>query len=88
MPTRRDLFKQAGVRRRTPPSRSRRAPRTRRRRAHARHQVPIETGSIDPRALSSVLSSSIIGLIGEGLAVRESQTVELKPLPGGVVGGA
>jgi len=41
---------------------------------------PSSPETIDPHQLRSVLSGSIIGLMGEGLAVRDPQTMEVKPL--------
>ena len=78
MPTRRDLLKSAaaaaavGV-----------APRAAR--AQARKPVltigfPSTPETIDPHQLRSVLSGSIIGLMGEGLVTRDPQTMEIKPV--------
>ncbi len=41
---------------------------------------PSSPETIDPHQFRSVLSGSIIGLMGEGLAVRDPQTMEVKPL--------
>jgi len=78
MPTRRDLLKSAaaaaavGV-----------APRIARAQAKKPQLVigfPSTPETIDPHQLRSVLSGSIIGLMGEGLVTRDPQTMEIKPL--------
>jgi peptide/nickel transport system substrate-binding protein len=42
--------------------------------------LPSTPETIDPHQFRSVLSGSIIGLMGEGLLTRDPQTMELKPL--------
>jgi len=41
---------------------------------------PSSPETIDPHQLRSVLSGSILGLMGEGLLTRDPQTMEIKPL--------
>ncbi len=41
---------------------------------------PSTPETIDPHQFRSVLSGSIIGLMGEGLLTRDPQTMEIKPL--------
>jgi peptide/nickel transport system substrate-binding protein len=42
--------------------------------------LPSTPETIDPHQLRSVLSGSILGLMGEGLLTRDPQSMELKPL--------
>src|SRR5215207_3889090 len=42
--------------------------------------LPSTPETIDPHQFRSVLSGSIIGMMGEGLLTRDPQTMELKPL--------
>src|SRR5204863_6646978 len=42
--------------------------------------LPSTPETIDPHQFRSVLSGSIIGLMGEGLLTRDPNTMELKPL--------
>ncbi len=42
--------------------------------------LPSTPETIDPHQFRSVLSGSIVGLMGEGLLTRDPQTMELKPL--------
>src|SRR5216683_6065141 len=79
MPTRRDLFKQAGAVAALAALHPVVA------RAQARKPTltvgyPSTPETIDPHQFRSVLSGSIIGLMGEGLLTRDPQTMELKPL--------
>ena len=41
---------------------------------------PSSPETIDPHQLRSVLSGSILGLMGEGLLTRDPQTMNLQPL--------
>lgn len=79
MPTRRDLFKQAGA------AAALAALRPVATAAQARKPTltigfPSTPETIDPHQFRSVLSGSIIGLMGEGLLTRDPQTMEIKPL--------
>src|SRR5216684_6461301 len=79
MPTRRDLFKQAGAVAALAALHPVVA------RAQARKPTltvgyPSTPETIDPHQFRSVLSGSIVGLMGEGLLTRDPQTMELKPL--------
>src|ERR1700754_1638611 len=42
--------------------------------------LPSTPETIDPHQFRSVLSGSIVGLMGEGLLTRDPQTMEIKPL--------
>ncbi len=79
MPTRRDLFKQAGA------AAALAALHPVAARAQAKKPVltigyPSTPETIDPHQFRSVLSGSIINLMGEGLLTRDPQTMEIKPL--------
>ena len=79
MPTRRDLFKQAGA------AAALAALHPVAARAQARKPTltigfPSTPETIDPHQFRSVLSGSIINLMGEGLLTRDPQTMEIKPL--------
>ena len=79
MPTRRELLKSAGA------AAAVAALPTSIARAQARKPtltiaLPSTPETIDPHQFRSVLSGSIIGMMGEGLLTRDSQTMELKPL--------
>src|SRR5712671_3279419 len=79
MPTRRDLFKQAGAVAALAALHPVVA------RAQARKPTltvgyPSTPETIAPHQFRSVLSGSIIGLMGEGLLTRDPQTMEIKPL--------
>ncbi len=79
MHTRREWLKHAGVAAATAALRPRTAL------AQARKPtltiaLPSTPETIDPHQFRSVLTGSIIGLMGEGLLTRDPQTMELKPL--------
>ena len=79
MPTRRELLKSAGA------AAAVAALPTPIARAQARKPtltiaLPSTPETIDPHQFRSVLSGSIIGMMGEGLLTRDPQTMELKPL--------
>ena len=79
MPTRRDLLKSAGaaaVVATLHPS----VARAQSRKGTLTIAYPSTPETIDPHQFRSVLSGSIIGLMGEGLLTRDPQTMELKPL--------
>ena len=79
MPTRRDLFKQAGAAAAlaalTPVTAAAQA-----RKPTLTIGFPSTPETIDPHQFRSVLSGSIINLMGETLFTRDPQTMEIKPL--------
>jgi len=79
MPTRRDLLKQAGAAAAlatlTPLAAAAQA-----RKPTLTIGFPSTPETIDPHQFRSVLSGSIINLMGEGLFTRDPQTMEIKPL--------
>ena len=79
MPTRRDLLKSAGAAAavaalgpRVAGAQGKKPPLT--------IALPSTPETIDPHQFRSVLSGSIVGLMGEGLLTRDPQSMELKPL--------
>src|SRR5437879_12159990 len=79
MPTRRDLLKQAGAAAALAVLHPVAA------RAQARKPTltvgyPSTPETIDPHQFRTVLSGSIIGLMGQGLPTSDPQTLEIKPL--------
>src|SRR5215831_15742776 len=79
MPTRRELLKSAAAAAAVAALAPRTAP------AQAKKPaltiaLPSTPETIDPHQLRSVLSGSVIGLMGEGLITRDPQSMELKPL--------
>src|SRR6476620_8210702 len=78
MPTRRDLLKSAAAA--VALGAAPRAARAQGRKPALTIGFPSTPETIDPHQLRSVLSGSIIGLMGEGLITRDPQTMELKPL--------
>jgi len=79
MPSRRDLLKTAGAAAAVAALNSRIA-RAQARKPSLTIALPSTPETIDPHQFRSVLSGSIIGLMGEGLLTRDPQTMELKPL--------
>src|SRR3977135_426449 len=79
MPTRRDLFKQAGAAAALAALHPV-APRAQARKPALPIGYPSTPETIDPHQFRSVLSGSIIGLMGETLFTRDPQTMEIKPL--------
>ena len=79
MPTRRDLLKQTGAAAAlatlTPLAAAAQA-----RKPTLTIGFPSTPETIDPHQFRSVLSGSIINLMGEGLFTRDPQTMEIKPL--------
>lgn len=78
MPTRRDLLKQAGAA--ALAAMAPRAARAQGRKPALTVALPSTPETIDPHQFRSVLSGSIIGLMGEGLLTRDPYTMELRPL--------
>jgi peptide/nickel transport system substrate-binding protein len=79
MQTRRDLLKHAGAAAALA-TLAPRAARAQGRKPALTIALPSAPETIDPHQFRSVLSGSIIGLMGEGLATRDPYTMELKPL--------
>src|SRR5258706_14762913 len=79
MPTRRDLFKQAGAAAAlaalTPVAATAQS-----RKPTLTIGFPSTPETVDPHQFRSVLSGSIINLMGETLFTRDPQTMEIKPL--------
>jgi len=78
MPTRRDLLKSAAAA--IALGAAPRAVRAQGRKPALTIGFPSTPETIDPHQLRSVLSGSIIGLMGEGLITRDPETMELRPL--------
>ncbi len=79
MPTRRDLFRQAGAAAALAALHPV-AARAQGKKPTLTVGYPSTPETIDPHQFRSVLSGSIIGLMGEGLLTRDPQTMEIKPL--------
>src|ERR1700741_3126622 len=79
MPTRRDLLKQAGAAAALAAFHPAAACAPARKPALT-IACPSTPETIDPHQFRSVLSGSIIGLMGEGLLTRDPPTMEIKPL--------
>jgi peptide/nickel transport system substrate-binding protein len=78
MPTRRELLKSAGAA--TLASLLPRPAQAQARKPVLTIALPSTPETIDPHQFRSVLSGSVIGLMGEGLVTRDPQNMELKPL--------
>jgi peptide/nickel transport system substrate-binding protein len=78
MQTRRDWLKQAGAA--AAVALAPRGAEAQARKTTLTIALPSTPETIDPHQLRSVLSGSVLGLMGEGLLTRDPQTMELKPL--------
>jgi peptide/nickel transport system substrate-binding protein len=78
MPTRRALLKSAAAA--AAVALTPRAARAQAKKPTLTIAFPSSPETIDPHQLRSVLSGSILGLMAEGLATRDPQTMEIKPL--------
>jgi len=80
MQTRRDLLKRAGAAAAVAAAWNPSVTSAQARKPTLTIALPSTPETIDPHQFRSVLSGSIIGMMGEGLLTRDPQTMELKPL--------